>query len=512
MVLGVLIFVHELGHFILARRFGVLVQRFSFGFGPRLFGVVRNGTDYCLSLIPLGGYVKMAGQEDIPSSADEAGEEAPVPEHMKYSSKTIGQRMAIVVAGAAMNIILGAVLFSIIFMIGREIPLYVTEGIVGAVLPGSSAERAGVEPGSRVVSINGSPVSDWSRITKITGTHAGRPLRFGFERDGKLMYRELTPVEMAGTRSAVVGLVPGGGTKVVLVIEGKPAARAGLRPGDLVEGIDGKAVFYPSIIDRIGASGEKRLTLNVLGEDGLRRAVEVTPARTGVLDDIFIEEGVVRGVAAGEKTGMLRAGDRIVAVNGTELSGGAVDEEIARLPERSLSFTVIRQGRFLSQQMRFDVAVKTSSSGRIGAVFSIDTSVFLEKYPWYRAIPRGIAETGSSVKMLYQILASILTGRLSPANVGGPIAIYFITTETAKLGLVTFLYFVAMISVNLGVINLIPFPVLDGGHVFFLIVEKVRRRPLGEKQMEIIQQIGLAVILLMVVLVFYNDIVNWVLP
>ncbi|MDP8249047.1 MAG: RIP metalloprotease RseP [Candidatus Tritonobacter lacicola] len=511
-VLGVLIFVHELGHFILARRFGVLVLRFSFGFGPRLFGVVRKGTDYCLSAIPLGGYVKMAGQEDFPTPDKHEGGEEEVPDHLKYSSKTVGRRVVIVVAGAAMNILLGAVLFSAIFMVGRELPLYVKEGVVGAVIPGSPAAEAGVKSGDRVVSVNGRPVSDWTEIMKITGTHAGRPLRFGFERDGELIYRELTPVEMEGVPNAVVGLSGGGVTKVVSVIEEMPASRADLREGDVVKEINGRAVYWPSIIAIIGESDGKSLTLSVVGEDGTPRLLEMTPDETGIIKGVLVEDGIVTQTGREEKTGMIRPGDRIIAINGRELSGKAVDEEIARSPGSNLMLTVLRKGRFIPYESRFDVALTAGSRGLIGSVFTVDTEMRLEKYPWYRAIPLGIAETVSSVKMLYQILASIITGRLSPRTIGGPIAIYVYSAKTAEAGFVTFLYFVAMISVNLGVINLLPFPVLDGGHVVFLVIEKIRRRPLGEKQMDIMQQIGLALILLLVVLVFYNDIVNWVLP
>ena len=511
-ILGVLIFVHELGHFILARRFGVLVLRFSFGFGPRLFGIIRKGTDYCLSAIPLGGYVKMAGQEDFPTPDKHEVEEEEVPERLKYSSKTVGQRVVIVVAGAAMNILLGAVLFSAIFMIGREVSLFVKEGVVGAVIPGSPAAEAGVKPGDRVVSVNGRPVSDWVEIMKITGTHAGRPLRFGFDRDGELIYRELTPVEMEGAPNAVVGLAGGGSTKVVSVIEGKPASRAGLRAGDTVKEIDGRSVFWPSVIEIIGGSGGKSLAISVVGEDGARRMLEVTPDETGVIEGVLVEAGVVTETGVGEKTGMIRQGDRIVAINGRELSGKAVDEEIARSPGSNLTLTVLRKGRLIPYESRFDVALKVGSRGLIGTVFTIDTEMRLEKLPWYRAIPRGIVETVSSVKMLYQILGSIVTGRLSPRTIGGPIAIYVYSAKTAEAGFVSFLYFVAMISVNLGIINLLPFPVLDGGHVIILLLEKIRRKPLAAKQMEVIQQIGLAIILLLVVLVFYNDIVNWVLP
>jgi len=339
-VLGVLIFFHELGHFLVARLFGVGVEKFSLGFGPKLFGKTIGGTDYRISAIPLGGYVKMVGEEP-------GGEIDPADVPRSFTHKKIYQKMLIVAAGPLFNLVLAVIVF---FVLSLFVGVYDLKPTFGEVSPGSPAALQGAEKGDLVLAINGQPVGSWSEMAEMISGSGGRTLRFTLER------------------------------------------------GDSVRDID--------ITPKLDASE------NLFGEEVERYMI---------------------GVANG--------GD-----------------------------------------------------------------YFVQKIGFLQSFTESISQTYFWTELTVVSLVKLVQGKLSAKNLGGPIMIAQTAGQQAREGLESFLAFIAILSINLGIINFIPVPVLDGGHLLFFAIEAVIRRPLNTRMREVAQQIGIFILVFLMIYVFYNDI------
>ncbi len=333
-VLGILIFVHELGHFLTAKMVGIRVERFSLGFPPRMIGKKLGDTDYCISWLPLGGYVKMAGMVD--ESMDTTITGAP----WEFQSKPIWQRIIVISAGSFMNILTAVVIYALVFYFTG-----VVNTKVGEVLPGKPAEALGLQTGDLIVSVNQQPVDSWEELTKIIHSHPGQEMVIEWQRDGQTFSGRVVPELQPEENIGLIGIGP--------------------------------AMEY-------------------------------------------------RRVSLGESVGY------------------------------------------------------------------------------------GVVTSYRTLSLILRSLKLIVTGEVPIKQaIGGPLTIFQMTSESAKRGPTTLFMFMAFISLNLGFLNLLPFPVLDGGHLVFLLIEGVRRKPLSVKTRLVIQQVGMAFLLALMVFVIFNDIRRW---
>ncbi len=400
LILGVLVFVHELGHFLVAKWLGVRVLSFSIGMGPRVFGFTRGGTDYRISLLPLGGYVKMAGET---TEGDErTGDPA------EFLEKPWWARALISVAGPAANLVFALFVYIGLYLVGITTTDYSAH--VGTVKPGSPAERAGLQGGDLFVSWDGTPAATMASLSDALDRTAGAkgataPIALAINRDG-------TPMTLQLPRSDALkvaeGIEWGTDTEIGKVLIGLPAYAAGLRNGDRVVRIDGKPVT----------------TWNELA-----RALRAKP-------------------------------DAVVALEAS------------------------REGQF------FTVEVRTTPEGFVG-ISPPELMTYRQTFPPGRAVMLGFQQTFATVGQIYAGLWALVAnpGRLGE-SVAGPIAISQVAQQTAASGVNELIRFGAFISLALMAMNLLPIPILDGGHILFSIIEGVRRRPLSERTQMAFQRVG----------------------
>jgi regulator of sigma E protease len=424
--IGILVLVHELGHFAAAKLFGMRVDRFSIGFPPRAFGKKIGETDYCISWIPIGGYVKIAGMID--ESFDTAHLQAS-PQPWEFRSKPVWQRMIVLAAGVFMNLLLAVAIFWFIIYSEGKLTRPVTT--IGYVVPQSAAEKAGLQVGDKILTVNGEPVKQWDDIeASIYGDQMGNDIVLDVERAGTSLTLSIPRSSIPDLSDERFGIFPTGLVAGVARVEpGKPAAQIGLKPGDVIRAINGKPVSFGSlsVIMKSYASQEITLTWTRGSEQLSASVIPTAEGRIGIaLDPVY--EG----------------------------------------PVERIRFTVF------------------------GAL---------------RESVRDIVNmTGLFIKNIYSIIA----GRVSfEKSVGGPLKIAQLATRSAELGLVSFLTIVAWLSLSLAILNLLPFPALDGGHLMFLMIETVTRREIPNKVKLVIQQVGIAALLVFMAFVLYNDIVNF---
>jgi regulator of sigma E protease len=415
-VLGFLIFAHESGHFFVAKLFGVRVLVFSFGFGKRLLGFQKGATDYRISLIPLGGYVRMAGdipEENQPGNPDE------------FLSKPKWQRFLIMVAGPVMNILIAIGFIAIISMVGTE--TVIVRPIVGEVAAGKPAERAGLQVGDRIVNINGEKIEEFADMQLVVGMNSGTRLRVDYIRNGQLRTTMVTPARESSDFGpvGVIGIRPFIETTVGRVKPASPAAMAGLRTGDRIIAIDDKPV---SQISDFNASFDKAKgsALRLLVSRGREQFRTILPAANDDPDDPY------RGI----------------------------------IPP-----TVIHK---------------------------------LSLIP---ALKDSVEQNWKMLRYAFLTLGRLFRAEGSVKELSGPISIARISGEMLRRGWRSMVALMAMISLQLGVLNLLPIPVLDGGHIMILVVEGVARRDLSMRVKERIQQIGFAVLAALMIVVIYNDVI-----
>jgi regulator of sigma E protease len=427
-VLGVMVFVHEAGHFLAAKGFGVRVLTFSLGFGKRIFGFERGGTDYRVSILPLGGYVKMAGDDPTAVLTGDPGE---------FLGRPRWQRFVIILMGPMMNFVLAVAVLTGLYMFHFQKPAYEDQSVViGAVDPDSAASQAGLQPGDRVVQFDGIRNPKWQDIKFKVLTGAEHPIPLTVDRGSQTLHMSLTPHTEGQDGAGVAGWYP----YVPLVIDKteprQPAGEAGLEPGDMIVGMDGEPIYYyPLIVQDLRDGKGKPVDLTV-NRDGKEFRVHVKPAYTDVM---------------GLKTWRIGV--------------------------------TIRQTEFVIRKLPLGLAFEYSVRDNY--------RTFLEDF---------------------DVLGKILSRRLSAKSLAGPIGIAQISGEVYRRGIADLLAFVAFISVDLGIINLLPVPVLDGGHIFMLAIEGLMRRDLSLQVKERVMQVGVVLILLLFVFVMYNDIMRTLRP
>lgn len=424
LVLGVLVFIHEFGHFIVAKRLGVRVDKFSLGFGPKLWGFRKKETEYLISMLPLGGYVKLAGENPEDAHGNDPRE---------FSSRSPVDRAKIVLAGPIMNLVLGFMLFPVVFLIGTEIPKYFKDPpVIGWVEKGSAASRAGFLPGDKVLEVDGTPVENWERLKNLIVINPTRPITVSVSRNGTLMRKDLTPSADETSGAGDAGFYPPIAPVVGGVIPDSPAAQAGLKTGDLLLALNEvPLIHWFQLPELIQQNGEK-------------------PVR------VLVQRGAER-----------------------------------------LSFSL---------QPRME-----KSNGTERPLIGIgmpSMEVVIEKYGLVESLKRGTLKALEMTGMTFIALKRLVVGELPVKTLGGPIMIAQITGEAAKAGGSKLLFLMAFLSLNLAILNLLPIPVLDGGHVLFLGIEWLRGKPMGVRKMEIAQQVGLALLVILMAVATYNDLVR----
>ena len=520
-VLGILIFVHELGHFMVARWAGVYVKKFYLGFdigGLKLFRYRGKETEYGIGILPLGGYVKMAGQEDVPASDEEAQEklaeeDKDIPLDRRFDHKSIRSRVAIIVAGPVMNLILGLVVFIIVAFIGIQVPIHMSEPLIGGVEEGLPAAAAGVIPGDRIVAVDGVKTDNWEDLFyQIMRTESGREIGMTISRGEKRIDTRITPEKFLGTRYSRIGIAPGGQVLTWVVQTDSPAYAAGFQVGDVIREINGIPVLSPMIEYYLPDPEADEIQLTGYHPD-LDEVfqVELPISPVSIIRGLYLDGGRVDNIdyrAEGELLS-LKKGDQVVAVDGVEISPGEVTDLIrAADPGSILELGIERSGwMFFKPSKEFTVRAEVSSMPSLkGVVIHYSPEEVTVQYSGWKAVEAGAGMAVESVRKMLDLFYLMISGRIKTSEVSGPVGIFKITSQVS--GLSRLLYLLALISINLGIINLFPLPVLDGGHLLFFLIEAVIRRPLSEKFMLIAQQTGLALIGILFILVTYNDILR----
>ena len=410
-VLGVLILVHEYGHFIVARMVGVRVEKFSIGFGPRIVSWKKGDTDYMLSWIPLGGYVKFYGDEPD-------NEEIPQEDQESFLNQKVWKRLAIVAAGPIFNIVLAVVILGGTALYGIPTPTRVIESVKET----APSYKAGLRVGDEILGVNGAPVEKWLDIDAAMVKNDLAPITFSILRPSGER-RDITFTPDTEGRIGIIFDISKTKPVVAMPLVGKPAKKAGFSTGDAILSIDGKQVkTRDDVVDMISPAAGKSIPITIARDSGEQLTLNVVPDA---------------------------------------------------LP-----------------QFRFQPKIVSKRYGIFDAA-------------WY-----GVEKTIYIVDKTIHSLSLLVTREVSHRQIAGPIGIMQIAGTVAEQGLTRFLFFIALISVNLGILNLLPIPILDGGHIFFFSMEALLGRPVKMKVQEFAQNIGIVLLLSLMALAFYNDILR----
>jgi len=425
-VLGVLVFVHELGHFLAAKRVGIRVLKFQLGFNPTIFSYKYGDTEYCIGALPLGGYVKMAGETTEDERTGHPDE---------FLSKSKWERFQVLIMGPVMNLLLAVVVLAVVLYQGADVPIYEDQpAVVGAVESGSPAEQAGFQAGDRFTTVQGSKTGSWRDFLIAIGTRANRETTVGFVRDGVESTKAITPKPEAGNRFEIgyIGALPDVHPRVWPTInKGEPGDRAGIKVGDVIIAVDGKPItFRAQLIDIISKKADQPAVITVEREDG-RHEIHVTPERRG-------DRGVL-GVYLADATKSVRPGA-------------------------------------------------------------------------FEALTMSVRENVQGAGLIFRTVWGLVTRETSPKQLLGPVGIAQLSGEFARVSLIALLGLMANLSLNLGLVNLLPIPVLDGGHIFIMALEGVTRRDFSVRVKEKMLLAGFVVLMMLMVTVIYNDLtrISWI--
>lgn len=446
-VLSVVVFIHELGHFLAARFFRVRVEAFSIGFGRELLAWVdRHGTRWRLAALPLGGYVRFWGDSDATTSRvdqDAMGALTPEQRAVSFHHKPLYQKAIIAAAGPIANFVLAIAIFAGLAMtLGERI----VPPVIGLVEKGSPADLAGLRKGDRVLEVNGAQIRSYTDFAKAESLSTGAAMSLKIDRQGETISAQVKPAlidrdDGQGGKVSMpsIGVEPYLPPFVTSVDANAPAAKAGILPGDLIVGVDGKDVAnFGSVRDTILAGKGKPVTL-AIDRDGKLLNFTITPeARPGPGGDMLYLVGIRSDLSA---------------------------------PNPRYQLDVVYHGPV-------------------------------------SALVKATGETWFIVSKVGEFFGQLLTGSGDYRQLSGPIGIAKVSSDVAQVSLASLIQLIAVLSVSIGLLNLLPIPILDGGHLLYYAIEGVRGRPLGEKAQEFGFRIGLVFVLGLMIVATFNDIVK----
>ena len=527
--LGFLIFIHELGHFYAAKRCGIKVNTFSVGFGPKLIGMQRGETEYRLSWLPFGGYVQMEGEN--PSEQTGAPGE--------FASASVGSRAFVVAAGPVVNLLFGVLVYWLVFATGFDrdatrliggltgMPLGETEKVqIGWVADDGAGAAGGIMPGDTLVSVNGEPIRHWSTFQTRVFTSANKTLDLIVERAGKPQSISVKPDAIPTVRGDIgkISVSSGDETVVDHVSEGSFAAQAGLKAGDIIESINGERLYnvpyfgYGVWHPTADWMGEKRKALyNNINENrealvlGIRRADETRTLEMPV--DWRVIASVQEGSIA-EDAG-IQDGDVLLTLNGETVNERTLHSHLIAA-NQPIEIELMRKGNLkhvtLSgetessetdpKHIMFGLMWQTSLSG-----MQLDSKKPpLPEYSIFTAFGKGVEATWLTFTAVGRTLQQLIGGDVSPKHLAGPVGIATATSNMFnRLGLSSVIFFIGFISINLCIVNLLPIPIADGGHLLFFAVEKIRGKPMPRKAQEIVQQVTIVLMIAFFLYVTWFD-------
>jgi regulator of sigma E protease len=550
LLISTLIFVHELGHFAFAKIFGVKVITFSIGFGPTLLRIRGKETEYRIAIVPLGGFVKMLEE------AKEGPTVLPEERSRTFEAQSLWKRVVIVLAGPSMNVLFPLFLYGTVFL---EVDAATSPPTVGVIIPGRPADGPLVT-GDRIVAVEGTPVTSFPEVQRVVSARAGKPTRFDILRDAKPMAVTIVPSDESVTfeprelglteHVGRVGFHPGFQAAIIGVPRAdSPAFRAGLRTFDRIVSINGRKVDrFLDVVNILSANRGDAVVI------ALERPVDVPHALGGLCDVAVLDSEVVTltlaprgvGVAGDGQEGRgkdvlaragiesadlyvafvpegssewkagLRAGDRVTSIDGKPLRlWQSLDDDLELGANKSRTLAWTRAGEAMQGVFQLRKEEWSDEYGQHyeryvfrtthWTPFAPDESV-PEPSPLLHAARRSIEETGRSIHLTLLTFERLLQGRLSLSSVSGPITVYDIAGRAGAKGTMSFVWIMAFISINIGLVNLLPIPVLDGGHLFFMIIEGVSRRPLPLRVREIASLVGMSMLILLMLIAFKNDV------
>lgn len=539
-LLGLLIFVHELGHFLVAKYFKVRVEVFSLGFGKKLLSFRRGETEYCISAIPLGGYVKMYG--DDPS--------AEVPEADRQGSflhKPVSQRIAVVLAGPLMNLLFAFILYTAIAMMGEKAVF----PALGDVEPTSSAWAAGFRPGDTIVAVEGRAIETYSTFDKALQERAGLATAVKVQREsGTIEVLNVTPKLGANPNILAlkreVGQIEGltflSRSSTVAVIGPETAAgKAGLRSGDAIVKINSTPIRrWRELLassetfakeSELAITVQRGLLESLIDESSKPQTIELkltVPAaakgKSGLaalnalgFDDPSLYLASIEKDSPAEKAG-LKPGDLLLSIDGKALS--QFEQVVSQIRtfdgKQPLQFTIARGGVEQTLAITPDVKARMNNQAQEEKRFEVGIRpMIIEDNPLtverstsnlVEAIERGAIRSAEMSGAVAMGFVRLVQGEVSSKNIGGFLSIGQMAKKSWGMGLVEFFLAMAVISINLFVINLLPVPVLDGGHLVFYTIEAVRGAPVSMKKMELAQKVGAALLVGLMVFALFNDV------
>jgi regulator of sigma E protease len=429
-VLGVLVFVHELGHFLAAKRVGIRVLKFQLGFNPTIVSFRRGDTEYSIGALPLGGYVKMAGESPEEVEHDDQGRI--IRRNDEFLSKTKWERFQVLIMGPVMNLITAVLLTALVLYQGTEVPIYEDQlPVVGAIADGSPASQVDVKPGDRILSVANRPVDTWEQFAIAIATRPERDVRLGILRDGKEISTSVVPAADKRYGIGDIGVLPNVHPHIGAVNPGEPAEKAGLKSGDVVLSVEGKPIIFSfQLREAISTRPEQTMRMTI-ERDGAEQDVLVTPAKIG---------------------GIGRLGISIAD------------------------------------------ATRTYDPGAL------------------EAMSMGVQRNVQGAGLIFETLWGLFTRETSPKQLMGPVAIAQLSGESAQLGWIALVSLMASLSLNLGLLNLLPIPILDGGHIVIMALEGLARRDFSLRVKEKMLLAGFVLILMLMVTVIYNDLtrISWI--
>lgn len=526
-LLGILVFVHELGHFLVARMCGVRVEVFSLGFGKKILQYKRGDTNYCISLIPLGGYVKMFGEQPGADISDEDKKVA-------FTHKTVWQRIAVVLAGPLMNFFFAVLVFAFIFWKGEE----TRSARIADVQPQSVAETAGLKTQDKVISVNSNSgtveTPSYEVFQKTLNQHIGETVSLNVQQDNESPRTVSVSVSSQAnpnifslnkTIGTIEGVLPYAKGSLVAVRPGTLAYKSGLRTGDEILRINAQKVLNWKTLELLAKNTSMTVDLDRM-EDGKKKTVTLqtladSSKTIASIDDFGLEhpdlylDQVVKDSPA-EKADLKR-GDKITAINGTPIT--AWDQVLQTIKsydgKDAITMTIQREGTELLKKLTPQITSQMTMQGKedkrytVGIISMVNIAqpeliTIAESNPIV-ALGKGTARAWDISVITVMSFVRMFQGEVSHKNIGGMISIGKAAKDSYEMGLQAFLMTMGILSISLFILNLLPVPVLDGGHLVFYGIELVKGSPLSIRKMEIAHQVGFALLMGLMVLALFND-------